>query len=216
MCQSASNASGFERRLDARLVLSVIATGVYMSSDSGMASEVRTKRAMRPAWPSLGWGMVSQVPVRRPPRMTLPPCSTVSLTCSSALMATFSEMRQPIWVDSSAGSPCLSAEMRATALLVNSSTRLLWMRKRLEAQQTWPVLYMRPHMISSTARSTSPSGSRMKASLPPSSRAAWARWSAAWCAVSMPASVEPVRVMASTSGLVHSQMPTLEPRPVTI
>ncbi len=64
MCQSASNASGFERRLDARLVLSVIATGVYMSSDSGMASEVRTRRVMRPAWPSLGWGMVSQVPVR--------------------------------------------------------------------------------------------------------------------------------------------------------
>ena len=32
----------------------------------------------------------------------------------------------------------------------------------------------------------------------------------------MPTSVEPVRVMASTSGLVQSQLPTLEPRPVTI
>jgi hypothetical protein len=40
-------------------------------------------------------------------------------------MAAFSEIRQPIWVDSSAGSPCFRELMRSIALLVNSSSLLV-------------------------------------------------------------------------------------------
>ena len=64
------------------------------------------------------------------------------------------------------------------ALAVNSSTRDLCTRNLFEAQHTCPVLYMRPQISSSVARSTSASSMTINASFPPSSRATCVRFCA--------------------------------------
>ena len=96
-----------------------------------------------------------------------------------------------------------------------SSTWLSCTSSRLGAWQDWPVLEKPRWMFQRAAFSRLPSVSTMFADLPPSSRQTRLTVRAAASPTLIPAPVEPVNEIMSTSGWGDRASPTTLPRPMT-
>ena len=84
------------------------------------------------------------------------------------------------------------------------------------AVQRWPVVPNAPQSAPSRASSRLASSSTICAFLPPISSETGLKVAAARCATSEPTSLEPVKLMARTSGCSTSGAPAPEPLPQTM
>ncbi|MCY1238164.1 hypothetical protein D9M72_508890 [compost metagenome] len=82
---------------------------------------------------------------------------------------------------------------------------------RLAETQVWPALRNFAWMAPSTASSMSASSKTMKGALPPSSRLTFLIWSEHCRIKSRPTSVEPVKLILRTFGLLQSSRPIAAP-----
>ena len=103
--------------------------------------------------------------------------------------------------------PASAACCKASAYTLRSTNR------RVGALQLWPVLLMHLFTLKRTALSTLLSANRMLGDLPPNSCTTRLTVSAACLATEMPAAVEPVKEIKSTSGWLLSIGPMWGPSP---
>ena len=117
--------------------------------------------------------------------------------------------------------PSLSASSTFSAPIfaVSAATKRSWIpcctTNRLDAVQRWPVEKNALCSATFTAVSRSASSSTTCGFLPPISSCTFASRAAHCCATRLPTSTEPVKLIASTSGVVARISPTTEPRPIT-
>ncbi|MCY1532566.1 hypothetical protein D9M68_678490 [compost metagenome] len=121
----------------------------------------------------------------------------------------------PIWVPAFSASSIVSPFIRSPI----AATKRSWMpsvtMRRDDAVQRWPVEKKAELTAASTATDRSASSSTTKGFLPPISSWYLRLCSTEASATRLPVPVEPVKVMACTSGLSSIAWPTTEPLPIT-
>ncbi|MNN32783.1 hypothetical protein D3C81_1465150 [compost metagenome] len=120
---------------------------------------------------------------------------------------------EPTLLSGSVGSPTFSAATVAAAMATTCSCRWRGTSIRVGATQVWPELIMQLTTPSETAARRSASSRITLADLPPSSWSTRLTVPAAAAATSIPARVEPVIEITSTSPWRDSAAPTVGPSP---
>ena len=106
----------------------------------------------------------------------------------------------------SSGSPTRSVSMRARSLATSRSAMPSCTSSREPAQQTWPWLNQIASTTPSTTLSRSASSKTMNGDLPPSSSESFLPLPAVALRMMRPTSVEPVKAILSTSGVVDERL----------
>ena len=119
-------------------------------------------------------------------------------------------------VPSAAGSPTTTDAVTFAAMASASASLAAGTSMRDGALQDCPVLLYMCNTPRVTAASRSASSSTILGDLPPSSWVTRLTVGAAFWATRVPARVEPVKDIISTSGCLDSAVPTTGPSPLTI
>mmetsp|Transcript_9 Transcript_9/g.17 ORF Transcript_9/g.17 Transcript_9/m.17 type:complete len:325 (+) Transcript_9:171-1145(+) len=133
-----------------------------------------------------------------PPHSTRAPSMRALAMESRTVAWRSAEMRAPICVSSSSGSPTTMALAAATRRAVNSAAMGACSSSLDVAEQTCPALPKMPSSAHSTAESMSASSKTIIAPLPPSSSEVGRSARALWWRASVPARALPVRLTLST------------------